>query len=319
MDMRDFFIACLQQTSSQQQGFWTFNRTTETQIISGLTISGTSPNFYYNIDWGDGTNVTTKSNTLTGHIYTNTGQNIVRVTPVDSTPTSIIRIDCNRGVSIPNRVGGVLDISSFPNLTGMNISLTKITNIKGFEVLTKLYNLQLANNEFTQPFLDLSRNTNLQTVSLAVNNFTGSVPTNLPQLRTLNCSQNYLTGPMISLPTSLESFNCSNQLGTTKISGDIPDLSNLTSLQSFNCNSNQLSGVYEPFIVSNTVSNFAASNNSLTSSAVNKILAALVAAGRQGNTGDIVNIGGGNNSAPTGQGLIDKATLISRSWSVITK
>ena len=45
------------------------------------------------------------------------------------------------------------------------------------------------------------------------------------------------------------------------------------------------------------------------------MLAALVAAGATNKT---CNFGGAGNATPTGQGLTDKATLISRGWSVTT-
>ena len=60
-------------------------------------------------------------------------------------------------------------------------------------------------------------------------------------------------------------------------------------------------------------------NNLLTSTAVNAVLAALVAAGRTSASGTcVVNVGGTGNAAPTGQGITDKATLISRGWTVTT-
>lgn len=318
MNLNDFKKACIQHGSSQYD-FLTFTRTAETQIINSLKVAGSSTDYFYNIDWGNGTNVTVQSNTAVGHTYTNSGQNIVRITPTNSTRASIVKIEFNLGVPEANRVGGILDISSFPNLNELDIRNTNITSIRGFQVLSKLSNLQLSNNEFTQQFLDLSRNTDLQVVSLAINNFTGSIPSNLPpQLKSLNCSDNLLTGSIPSLPPSIELFNCLNQHGEIKITGNIPNLSNLTNLKTFNCNSNQVSGVVSGFAVSNTVSNFSVRVNSLTSSVVDAILLAFVTAGRQGNTDDVLNLGGTGNAAPTSVGLDAKATLISRNWSVTT-
>jgi hypothetical protein len=53
-------------------------------------------------------------------------------------------------------------------------------------------------------------------------------------------------------------------------------------------------------------------NRALTAVEINNLLAKLVAAGATAGTLDIA----GSNAAPTGQGATDKATLVSRSWTV---
>ena len=58
------------------------------------------------------------------------------------------------------------------------------------------------------------------------------------------------------------------------------------------------------------------SNCLLTQASVDSILSALVAHGLSGGTCQLH--GTGRNSAPSASGLIDKATLVSRSWSVTT-
>lgn len=56
--------------------------------------------------------------------------------------------------------------------------------------------------------------------------------------------------------------------------------------------------------------------NAMPSSNINGILAACVA---QGVPGGILQLEGGTNGAPTGQGIVDKATLITvNSWTVTT-
>lgn len=71
--------------------------------------------------------------------------------------------------------------------------------------------------------------------------------------------------------------------------------------------------------VSNTLGSFYAQNNLLPASAINAILAAFVAAGRTSGDGTcLINISGTGNAAPTGQGITDKATLVSRGWTVTT-
>lgn len=81
--------------------------------------------------------------------------------------------------------------------------------------------------------------------------------------------------------------------------------------------SNQFSGFTGS--VSAALANLLLKNNLLTSTAVNAVLSALVAAGRTSASGTcVVDVGGTGNAAPTGQGITDKATLISRGWTVTT-
>ena len=71
--------------------------------------------------------------------------------------------------------------------------------------------------------------------------------------------------------------------------------------------------------VSHSIGYFYAQNNLLTASAMNAILAAFVAAGRTSADGTfLVNVGGTGNAAPTGQGLYDKDTLLTRGCALTT-
>lgn len=95
------------------------------------------------------------------------------------------------------------------------------------------------------------------------------------------------------------------------------DLSNNVNLVNPYFNNNQFSGFTGS--VSAALSSLSLQNNLLTSTAVNAVLSALVAAGRTSASGTcVVNVGGTGNAAPTGQGITDKATLISRGWTVTT-
>jgi hypothetical protein len=58
--------------------------------------------------------------------------------------------------------------------------------------------------------------------------------------------------------------------------------------------------------------------NALNTASVNHILARLVASPTWGNAGETVDISGGTNAAPSGQGSTDKATLIARGATVTT-
>jgi len=135
----------------------------------------------------------------------------------------------------------------------------------------------------------------------------------LNNLQQFICSTNQLSGSMPSLSglTNLQQFICN----TNQLSGSIPSLNSLSALQQFICHTNQLTG-FAGGSVSNILGQFQAQNNQLTSTPVNAILAAFVAANNT--TGVRVLNLGGTNSAPTGQGITDKATLVSRGWTVTT-
>ena len=210
------------------------------------------------------------------------------------TTNQVTVINC--GTSSP-RLGGIVDISAFPNLQEFRCNSNDITAISGY-----------------------AGNNNLTVVQFFDNKVTGSIPSlsGLTNLQTFYCYTNQLTGPIPSLSglTNLRNFSCSNQTGSTKLTGPIPSLSGLTNLQTFYCHLNQLTG-FDGGSVSNTLGDFQAQSNQLTSTAVNDILAAFVTANRT--TGSrILNLGGSGNAAPTGQGITDKATLISRGWTVTT-
>lgn len=110
----------------------------------------------------------------------------------------------------------------------------------------------------------------------------------------------------------LTQFYCSSN----QLTGSIPSLSANTALSVFYCRSNQLTG-WEGGTISSTLGDFQAQNNLLPVETINALLAAFVAAGRNSGTRGL-NLGGTGNAAPTGQGLTDKATLISRGWTVTT-
>lgn len=104
-------------------------------------------------------------------------------------------------------------------------------------------------------------------------------------------------------------------LNNNSLSGNIPTLTNNNVLSRFEAYNNK----YTNFSgnVSNTLDTFRADSNLLTTTAVNNILAAFVSANRT--TGNrVLNLGGSGNAAPTGQGLIDKSSLLGVGWTVTT-
>jgi len=159
--------------------------------------------------------------------------------------------------------------------------------------LTNLVDFRCKNNPLGGSIPSLSGLNNLQNFQCQINSLVGSIPalTGSPVLNTFLCDRNNLTGP-------------------------IPSLNGLSAMQDFRCHTNQLTN-YAGGSVSNTLGNFQANSNQLTSAAVNAILAAFVTANKTTGT-RVLNLGGVGNGAPTGQGITDKATLISRGWTVTT-
>lgn len=77
-----------------------------------------------------------------------------------------------------------------------------------------------------------------------------------------------------------------------------------------------LDSISLPVFVPTNGTNGDYSNNNLTAASVNHVLARYVANG--GYVSGTINLSGGTNSAPTGQGITDKNTLIARGVVVIT-
>jgi len=92
------------------------------------------------------------------------------------------------------------------------------------------------------------------------------------------------------------------------------NISNNVKITTLNCDDNSLTSLD----VSNNIilDHLYCPSNSLTSVSVNAILAALVANAK---TNGVCNLSAQSTPAPpTGQGITDKATLISRGWTVVT-
>ena len=181
---------------------------------------------------------------------------------------------------------------------------------------SKLTIVSCYSNQLTGGIPSITTNTALTTFDFGDNQLTGGIPSfaNNTLLTTCYFNDNQLTGniPSLATNTALTTFYCyDNQL-----TGSIPSLANNAALTIFRCYNNQLTG-YAGGLVSNTLGDFQAQNNLLTTTAVNALLSAFVAANRTTGTRTL-NLGGSGNAAPTGQGLTDKATLISRGWTVTT-
>jgi len=191
-------------------------------------------------------------------------------------------------------------------LTGPIPSLSGLNNLQTFRCYT---------NRLSGTIPNLDGLSSLQTFACQTNQLSGSIPSldGLSNLQYFSCQANNLSGfiPSLSSLSNLIDFRCHiNQL-----SGSIPVLSGLNKLQIFYCYTNRLTG-FDGGVVSNTLGNFQAQNNLFTSSTVNTILSTFVAANKLTGT-RILNLGG-TNAAPTDQGITDKATLISRGWTITT-
>ena len=189
-----------------------------------------------------------------------------------------------------------------------SISLTNPANI------TSLVFNSISTQKLGGSLRSLSRFTNLEIFSIRNHQLTGPIPSlsSNTALKDFFCYNNQLTGniPSVSSNTVLKIFNCFNN----QLTGNIPSLSSNTVLEKFHCGVNQLSG-YVAGSVPTSLLFFRAEYNQLTVTAVNAILADFVAAGALSGT---LNLAGFGNAAPTGQGLTDKQTLLSRGWSVTT-
>jgi hypothetical protein len=196
-----------------------------------------------------------------------------------------------------------------------------------FPMLSSTPNLEIflcnrfPDGQLTGPLPAFSAAPNLTIYSITGHQAQGIVPSlsSNTVLQVLNLNYNALSGDFPNLE------NCTNLVGlrfnsnkgkngSPGITGDIPTLSACTSIQVCDVATNALTGFAGGSIPA-TLINIQAQGNNLGAAAINAILAALVAAG---STNNICNLGDIGNAAPTGQGLTDKATLISRGWDITT-
>lgn len=283
----------------------------------GNSVTGISSNVSYN---------KTLAETSKINLFLNSNARLNSVTDIIS------------GTSAP-RLGGAINLSSFPNLQQFRCVGNDINSVTGYENNSNITHFIVSDNELTGSMPTLITFANLVEFKCETNQLTGSIPTlnGLSFLQTFVCASNQLTGsiPALSTTTNLRNFYCSfNQL-----TGPLPSLSGLTKLLVFHAGNNGFTGSIPvlsgcPLLndfrvpncqltsfaggsVSNTLGQFLAQNNQLTSTAVNAILAAFVAAGRTSASGTcILNLAGTGNSSATGQGITDKDTLIARGWTV---
>ena len=244
---------------------------------------------------------------------------------IPSLPPNLINFDCSNTTSEPRTITG-----SIPTLP------------------SSIQRFACNNHNISGPIPPLP--TGLVNFFAIINNLTGSIP-NLSaytQLVNFRCESNRLSGPFPALPTSIVNFDCSGNNGITGtlpslsactqltrfacpitgVSGDIPDLGSSTSLRYFYGGRTQLSGFAAGGTVTNKLGYFDVSRAKLTTSAVDAILAAFVAAGRTAanaqsitpNFPDVVlNLSDTGNASPTGgDSNTNRQILVARGWTIQT-
>lgn len=168
-------------------------------------------------------------------------------------------------------------------------------------------------------FPPLGAFTNLTTIAINVNAFSGNMPSFAPctALVTFTANANSFSGTLPSFApcTALVNFT----VNQCSFSGVLPSFAACVNLVSFNAGLNAFTGtVAGSFATQKSATLLAFGVNALSSAAVNQILADCVASLGGGRVACTVTLQGGTNGAPTGQGIIDKAALITAGWTVVT-
>jgi hypothetical protein len=245
---------------------------------------------------------------------------------------------------VNNKITGPL-----PSFTGTPNLTTAVYNNNLYSGTIPNYNSQLRNFQCAENLLsgqipDLTNNNGWTNFLVHDNNLTGPIPpslSNQTNILVFSCYENPLTGsiPNINACRQLQRFliagcslsgsipNLSNNINLTEcwfhsnfLTGSIPSLSANNQLTRFLCHLQRGTSKITSFAggsIPISLGDFNAQGNQLTSTAVNAILAAFVAANRTMGT-RLLNLGGIGNAAPVGQGITDKAILISRGWTVTT-
>lgn len=339
--------------TTESEAFWL---TDVAGTISSMTANFTGLSALY---WGDGTTISPLSNQTVSKTFSTSANILWRFNGGNGAVKRLIigaganpvggSMDVRRFVNATdivvrrNGLRSFLWDTSSTQLTRLICTSNFLTgNIPSISSHSALVTLELGNNLFSGAMPNPSANLLLQTYFVNGNSLTGGIPSlsGNAGLHYFYCNANQLTGtiPSLTSNTLLQSFLCNTNLlagsipslssnasllsfncGDNQLTGSIPDLSANQELQTFYCNANQITG-FSGGSVSSTINTFQAQNNSLSEDSVNNILAAFVAAGRTISAGVcLLKLEGGANAAPTGQGLNDKATLISRGWTVTTK
>jgi hypothetical protein len=200
-------------------------------------------------------------------------------------------------------VGGAISVSSMPSVTTVNLpELVSATSISA-GANTTITSLSFPKLTTLTSFLTVSGNTNMTSISFPLLSSMGG------SFDMTGCKVTTLSFPLLA--TGVTSISCGNATLTTL---SMPSL--VTVNGAFTCNSAALTTVdLSSFLPTNT-KNISFIGASLTAASVNHILARCVASA--GYLTGVINLSGGTSAAPTGQGITDKATLITRGHTVTT-
>ena len=335
--------------------FWTFTRDVAGLAANLFTIFTNG----LRIDWGDGTSATPATNTnVTRTLGRSSGITLYStglVTAINTQSSTSAVLGGNVDVSnLPNLTQLTISSCGVSSLTGYekntnlqvvsftnNANSTTLTLPSSLSLMTSLTQFICTGSNITGTCPSLNGLVNLSIVRVNNNSLSGSLPTlqGLTGLTSFLCEANQFTGSMPNLVglSTLQSFDCGNNnltggmsaLGglavvsyfscySNQFTGSISSLNGRANLSTFLCYDNQFTGMNGSSVPA-IMGNFRANDNLLEEAEVNKILSWFVAANKTTGT-RILNLGGTGNAAPTGQGLTDKATLLSsaRGWTVIT-
>ena len=192
----------------------------------------------------------------------------------------------------------------------------------GFRSLVTFY---CNGNSFSGTLPSFSTCTSLVNFYCYSNSFSGTLPSFSTCTLLVNfiCYSNSFSGtlPSFSTCTSLVNFYCNGN----SFSGTLPSFSTCTSLVNFYCGyyygeTNAFNNVVPgSFATQKSLSTAWFYGNAFPASAVNQVLAdCVVSLGISGRVVCALNLAGGTNAAPTGQGIVDKATLVAAGWTVTT-
>jgi len=154
------------------------------------------------------------------------------------------------GLKGGSAIGDSLDFTKLPQLRALRLDQNEVSGpFPKLGGLTQLRTLDLHGNAFTGPIADFWGNnlSSLEEAHLYANQFTGSTPTlsDLPKLRIFNAAGNKLDGTIGPLTgaAALEDFEVQNNRtaqNNTGLTGPIPSLAGLTKLRKLDVSNNRL-------------------------------------------------------------------------------
>ena len=212
------------------------------------------------------------------------------------------------------------DLGIFPNLAYLDLQGNSFSTPPQFSNNSKLTycEMHFAFNGAV-PLPDMSTCLNLSHFSVPENTFT-TFPSFAACVKLASFSAalfvSTVTIPSFSACTLLETWGA----GGDYVTGTVPDFSPCTLLTSWTLSPHACTDVTAgSFATQKNLASLSFYYGSLTSSAVNKVLADCVASlSLPGRVACTVSLHGHFNAAPTGQGITDKATLIAAGWTVTT-